>query len=262
MLEAVERRPPVFLSGTRVNLLMEYREEELREIAQRLRVDVSDYSLLRQALTHRSYLGEHPESSSNERLEFLGDSVLGLVVAEHLYQQFPECAEGELAKAKAVAVSAPVLAQSARAMGLSEMILMSSGEETGGGRQRDSILADAFEALIAVIYFDCGLEAAREFVLAALKDILQDIRSGQHLRDYKTQLQEQTQGLMKKAPKYVVVDEHGADHDKTFVVEATVNGRVLGRGVGKNKKQAQQAAALVALETLEMDGVSEEGEGC
>jgi len=223
----------------------------LQKIARKLQVDINDLDLLHQAMTHRSFLGESAEAMSNERLEFLGDSVLGIVVAEYLYSQFPDRTEGELAKAKAVAVSEPVLAESAKALGMQDMVLMSSGEEASGGRRRLSIMADAFEALIAVIYLDSGLEAARQFILRALESILQDIERKEHIRDYKTLLQEHTQGIYKKAPQYVVLDEQGADHDKTFTIEARLDDRVLGCGVGKSKKQAEQAAALKALETVQ-----------
>jgi ribonuclease-3 len=226
-------------------------QQSLQNIARKLQVDIKDLPLLEQALTHRSFLGESAEALSNERLEFLGDSVLGIIVAEYLYTQFPDRTEGELAKAKAVAVSEPVLAESAKALGMQDMILMSTGEEASGGRRRLSILADAFEALIAVVYLDCGLEDARQFVLRALESILQDIERKQHIRDYKTLLQEHTQGIHKKAPLYVVIDEQGADHDKTFTVEARLDNKILGSGVGKSKKQAEQAAALQALEKIE-----------
>ncbi|MCE5315574.1 MAG: ribonuclease III [Armatimonadota bacterium] len=225
-------------------------QNTLQEIVRKLQLDISDYALLGQALTHRSYIGESSEAMSNERLEFLGDSVLGIIVAEYLYTQFPDRPEGELAKAKAVAVSEPILAESAKAMGLHQMILMSSGEEASGGRKRLSIMADTFEALVAVIYLDSGLESARLFILRALESILQDIERKEHIRDYKTLLQEHTQGIHKKAPDYVVIDERGADHDKTFTVEAKLDGRLLGRGVGKSKKQAEQAAALQALKEV------------
>ncbi len=226
-------------------------DKTLQEIACKLQIEMHDHALLQRALTHRSYLGEANGAMSNERLEFLGDSILGTVVAEYLYSQFPDRPEGELAKAKAVAVSEPVLGESAKELGLHEMILMSAGEEASGGRQRMSILADAFEALVAVIYLDCGLEAARAFILRALEPILVDIERKEHNRDYKSLLQEHTQGTHKKAPEYVVIDEVGADHDKTFTVEARLEQKVLGCGEGKSKKQAEQAAALQALETLE-----------
>ncbi|MGC8863473.1 MAG: ribonuclease III [Armatimonadota bacterium] len=230
---------------------MAFDRATFRRIVKKLQVDVTDVNLLQQALTHKSYLGETAEFASNERLEFLGDSVLGLVIAEYLYKSFPERAEGDLAKAKAVAVSEPVLAESAKNLGLPDMLLMSSGEEANGGRKRHSILADAFEAIVAVVYLDCGLEAARHFILKALEPILRDIEREEHIRDYKTLLQEHTQGIHKRAPQYVVIDERGADHDKTFTVEARLGDRILGRGEGKSKKQAEQAAALEALEALD-----------
>lgn len=233
----------------------------LKKISRKLQVDITDHALLQQALTHRSALGESEEALSNERLEFLGDSVLGLVVAEYLYTQFPDRSEGDLAKAKAVAVSEPVLAESAKIMGLADMILMSAGEETSGGRTRMSILSDAFEALVAVIYFDCGMDAARQFVLRALESILIDIERKEHIRDYKSLLQEHIQGLYKCAPQYVVVAEEGADHDKTFSVEVMLEEIVMGRGDGKSKKQAEQAAALQALEQIESKSLSLPDEG-
>ena len=232
----------------------------LQKIVRKLHVSISDFALLQQSLTHKSYLGETAEASSNERLEFLGDSVLGVVVAEYLFTQFPDRAEGDLAKAKAVAVSEPVLAESAKNLGLPDMLLMSTGEEASGGRKRLSIMADAFEALIAVVYLDCGLEAARQFVLRALESILIDIQRQEHIRDYKTLLQEHTQGIHKRAPRYVVIDEKGADHDKTFTIEAKLDDLTLGRGEGKSKKQAEQAAALQALEGLDKWPVEQSGE--
>ena len=228
----------------------------LKKIARKLQVDISDYAMLRQALTHRSSLGESSEALSNERLEFMGDSVLGVVIAEYLYTQFPDRAEGDLAKAKAVAVSEPVLAESAKNLGLADMILLSSGEEASGGRRRLSILSDTFEALVAVIYLDCGLDAARQFVLRALESILIDIERKEHIRDYKSLLQEHAQGLYKEAPRYVVIGEVGADHDKTFSVEVMLKEVVMGQGEGKSKKQAEQAAALQALQFIESKVVS------
>lgn len=226
-------------------------KKSLKRITRKLKIGVKDCDLLRQALTHRSYLGEDSEALANERLEFLGDSVLGIVSAEYLFTRFPDRPEGELAKAKAVAVSEPILGEAARALGLQDMIQLSSGEEASGGRERLSILADTFEALVAVIYLDQGLDAARKFILRALESILLDIERKEHIRDYKSLLQEHTQGVCKKAPLYKVIEEIGADHDKTFVVEARLDGKILGVGEGKSKKQAEQAAALQALERIE-----------
>ena len=224
------------------------KEKKLLELSKKLGVEFSDLSLLKQALTHRSYLGEVDSASSNERLEFLGDAVLGLVVSDYLHREYSDRTEGELAKAKAVAVSEPILAQAAKDLGIDQAIYLSTGEETSGGRERLSILSDTFEAVVAAIYIDVGLDAAQRFILNALDQILTDIERGEHIRDYKSLLQELTQSVHKRAPQYVVVWEEGADHDKTFVVEARLNDSVLGTGTGKSKKQAEQAAALEALE--------------
>jgi len=221
----------------------------LRSVEERLQIKVSDSGLLEQALTHRSYVGEYGVAESNERLEFLGDAVLGLVICEYLYRKYPDRSEGELAKAKAVAVSEPVLADAAKRLGIDSMILMSAGEDASGGRRRLSILSDTFEAVVAVIYLDGGIEPARSFCIRALEPILEDIERQDHLRDYKSMLQELTQGKYKKAPVYAVVKEKGADHDKTFYVEVRLEGKLLGVGKGKSKKQAEQAAALDALES-------------
>ncbi len=214
--------------------------EELQALQQRLGVGLSDLDLLRQALTHRSYLGETTGFQSNERLEFLGDSVLGLVVAEYLYHHLEGRPEGDLSRARAVAVSEPTLAEAARSLDLQSALQVSTGERLSGGLDRDSILSDTYEAVVAVIYLDRGLDAAREFVLRTLSDVLQRIEEGSHLRDFKSQLQQLTQARHRVTPRYHVVQESGADHDKTFVVEVEVNGKRLGRGVGK-KQEAGRA---------------------
>lgn len=222
----------------------------ISEIAEILGISPRSYNLLRQALTHRSYLGESVDTQSNERLEFLGDSVLGLIITEHLFLSYPNRPEGELAKAKAVAVSEPYLGEAAKEIGIDKYLYVSSGEETSGGRQRLSMLSDAFEAVVAVIYFDKGLDGAKDFVLNSLKDILAEIEENRHLRDYKTNLQEIIQATYKIAPQYVVIEEQGLDHDKTFSVEARLNDKAIGCGKGKSKKQAEQAAASQALDLL------------
>jgi len=224
---------------------------KLQEFAKKLHSDIKDFDLLSKALTHRSYLGDYPSAESNERLEFLGDSVVGIVIADYLFNTFPDRREGELAKAKAVAVSEPILAEAALSLGVDEVILMSVGEDGGGGRKRPSILSDAFEALVAVVYLDCGLEAARAMILSALSPVLDDIERGHYIRDFKTALQELTQGSLKKAPFYAVTSEEGADHDKTFTVEVRVDDVVFGTGLGKNKKQAEQAAAKSAIKKVQ-----------
>lgn len=214
-----------------------------------LKIGDENIGVLKQALTHKSFVGDSGgDLTSNERMEFLGDSVLGMVVSEYLFTEFSDRREGELAKAKAVAVSEPILEVAAREIGLSAAIYMSSGEELSGGRNRSSILADAFEAVVAAVYLVHGLEEVRAFILSSLGSILEDIERDEHHRNYKSILQELSQSMFKKAPKYIVISESGADHDKTFLVEAQLDGESLGRGTGKSKKQAEQAAALEALD--------------
>lgn len=217
-------------------------------LQERLGVTLSDPELLRQAVTHRSYLGESSGCESNERLEFLGDAVLGLVMAEHLYTTMIGQPEGELSKAKAVAVSEPSLAAAARYLQIQDTLLLSTGEHISGGRERNSILSDTYEAIVAVIYLDQGLETARGFILRSLSGVVQDIADGNHLKDYKSQLQQLFQSRRKITPRYHVISEEGADHDKTFTMQVELDGFQLGQGTGKNKKQAEQLAAKEALE--------------
>ncbi|MDI6828237.1 MAG: ribonuclease III [Armatimonadota bacterium] len=227
----------------------------LARVARKVKIKKDNWDILRQALSHKSYLGEVAGVESNERLEFLGDAVLGMIVSEHLYAKFAEKREGELAKAKAVAVSEPVLAEAAKKLLIPQALLLSTGEEASGGRNRPSILADAFEAVIAAVYLSEGLDAARRVVLSVLRQTLEDIEREEHHRNYKSLLQELSQSLYKRAPRYVVISESGADHDKTFVVEAQLDGISLGIGSGKSKKQAEQAAAFEALQHPHFDKV-------
>lgn len=220
----------------------------LQRIARRVRITKEHYDVLRQALTHKSSTSEGEESASNERLEFLGDSILGMIVSEELFDRFPNRQEGDLAKAKAVLVSEPILADAAVELGIPEAIVLGSGEDSSGGRGRPSILSDAFEAVIAAVYQVQGLEGARRFVLKYLGHMMHGIERDEYRRNYKSMLQELTQRLYRTAPGYVVIKESGADHEKTFRVEVRLNGAPLGRGSGRSKKQAEQAAALEALD--------------
>jgi len=215
-------------------------------LAQRLKITLRRPELMRQALRHKS-AAQEPEAPSNERLEFLGDAVLGLTIAGYLYRTRPELTEGDLTKVKAVAVSEPVLAAVARELELGGYLILAKGEEQSGGRNRSSILADAVEAVIAAIYLDRGLTAARRVILALASEHVKSIERSEHELDYKTLLQEKIQGLHRRPPSYAVVLESGPDHDRTFVAEARLSGRTLGRGEGKSKKQAEQAAAREAL---------------
>lgn len=207
-------------------------------------------SLLQNALAHSSYANErwHNSLMSNERLEFLGDSVLGMLVAEYLYRTFPDRPEGELTRMRADMVCEKTLAAVANGLGLGTHLLLGKGEEQGGGRGRESILADAVESVIAACYLDGGMDAARAFVE---KFILVNVPVAKfHNRDYKTALQELVQQKKNQILAYTLVGESGPDHDKQFVVELTLNGEAVGKGIGSSKKRAEQDAARDALEKL------------
>ncbi len=210
-----------------------------------------DISLLELAVTHSSVAHERSinRSQYNERIEFLGDSVLELVSSEFLYLNFPEKKEGELTKLRASLVSEIPLAASAREIGLGDFLKLGVGEDKTGGRYRDSILSDAFEAVIGAIYMDGGLEPAKTFIL---KYVLTDIENKTLFSDSKSVLQEFTQDKLKSEVNYRIISETGPDHDKHFVAVACVGERVLGQGEGRSKKAAEQAAAYAALLDLKL----------
>ena len=210
----------------------------------------NNISLLQNALAHSSYANErwHDSLKSNERLEFLGDSILGMVTAEYLYRNFPNRPEGDLTRMRADMVCERSLAVAAEKIGLGKHLLLGNGEEIGGGRQRDSILADAVESVIAACFLDGGMEAARQFINTF---VLTEIPT-QKLRntDHKTALQELVQLKKNQTLTYALVGESGPDHDKQFVVEVSLNGKVVGKGIGSSKKRAEQDAAKAAIEAL------------
>lgn len=200
-----------------------------------------------EALTHSSYSNENKDYNFNERLEFLGDSVLSIVVSEYLFKKEINLPEGELTKLRANIVCEESLSDAANEINLGEHMLLGKGEEATGGRKRISIIADAFEAVIAAIYLDGGIESARKFVLNYMEDIICDSRKGKIFRDYKTHLQEVLQGKGENNIWYKLVEEKGPDHNKSFVMQVGTNEEVLGLGEGKSKKEAEQLAAKVAL---------------
>lgn len=207
-------------------------------------------TLLQNALSHSSFANErwHDSLKSNERLEFLGDSVLGMVVADYLYRTFPNRPEGELTRMRADMVCEKTLATVANTLDLGRHLMLGRGEELGGGRSRESILADAVESVIAACYLDGGMEAAVQFIQ---KFILVNVPVTKlHNADYKTALQELVQQKKNQVLSYHLVGESGPDHDKQFQVELTLNDKVVGVGVGTSKKRAEQAAAKVAIEHL------------
>ena len=207
-------------------------------------------SLLQNALAHSSYANErwHNSLMSNERLEFLGDSILGMTVAEYLYKSFPDRPEGELTRMRADMVCEKTLASVAARIDLGRHLLLGNGEEQGGGRSRDSILADAVESVIAAAFLDGGMDAAKQFIE---KFILVEVPVKKlHNADYKTALQELVQQKKNQTLSYALVGESGPDHDKRFEVQVSLNGCVIGTGSGSSKKRAEQMAAQAALENM------------
>ena len=220
-------------------------------LAERLGHSFADLSLLQHALAHRSWCGEQDGGApSNERLEFLGDAVLGLVVARYSYERYPGFPEGMLAKVRSAVVNARVLAQVAEHLGVGEVLLLGRGEEASGGRSKASILADAFEAVLGAVYLDAGWEAAELLVLRELRDAI--TRAGKEPDDFdhKSRLQERTVRDGEGTPRYVVVGS-GPDHERAYVAEVFVAGTLLGVGAGRSKKDAEQEAARNAWEGLQ-----------
>lgn len=204
-----------------------------------------DSMLLERALTHSSYANESKKKlECNERMEFLGDAVLSIIVADHIFHKF-HLAEGDLTKIRAALVCEKSLFEFARKIGLGEELLLGRGEEQTGGRERPSVVSDAFEALIAGIYLDGGIEEATKFVLPFVEEELKQKEAP--FVDYKTKLQEIIQKNPEERVEYVLVAEEGPDHDKKFVVEVHLNSNVIGRGISRSKKSAEQAAAHEAL---------------
>lgn len=206
-------------------------------------------NLLIEALSHSSYANENKKNrKSNERLEFLGDSVLSIVVSKHIFNDYKNLPEGELTKLRASLVCEKALYQFSKKIHLGEYILLGKGEEMTGGRQRPSILADAFEAVIASIYLDGGFEPVEKYILSFLpRDI---IHNQPVFNDFKTVLQEIVQKNPEETVEYILVEEKGPEHDKAFVVNVCLNSNVIGQGVGKSKKEAEQKAAKEALELM------------
>ena len=218
-----------------------------RSISYRFR----DAALIQQALTHRSIISECAfDVVSNERLEYLGDAVLGLVVSDELYRRFPNWREGELTKAKSYVVSREILAKKAEELKLGKYLILSSGEERSGGRKRKSIISDALEALLGAVYLDGGLEKARRVICRLVLKDMDDILTHRFHFNYKSWLLEHVQAGGESFPEYRVLRETGPDHKKEFTVEVVVDGKVLGRGKGMSKKRAEQEAALKAVEYL------------
>ncbi len=221
----------------------------IKDLESAIGYQFQNISILQNALAHSSYANErwHDSLKSNERLEFLGDSILGMVVAEYLYSRFPNNLEGDLTRMRADVVCETALAKVARKIELGKHLLLGNGEEQSGGRSRDSILSDAVEAVIAACYLDGGMEVAKTLIH---RFILQQEPVKQANRDFKTALQELVQQKKNQVLSYELVGQSGPDHNKSFAVELSLNGKVVGRGQGTSKKRAEQDAARNALEVL------------
>jgi ribonuclease-3 len=219
------------------------------ELATRLGHDFADPDLLTWAVAHRSWCAETAGASSNERLEFLGDAVLGLVVTDHLFLAYPEMPEGELAKVRAAVVNSEALAEVAAELSLGPALLLGKGEDASGGREKSSILADAMEAVIGAVYLDGGWPAASRLVMSLLGDRILEAAAGPGGQDFKTRLQELAAREFDQLPRYEVTDE-GPDHAKRFYATVVLAGVPRGRGEGRSKKHAEQGAAREAWHEL------------
>jgi ribonuclease III len=228
---------------------------DIADLHQALGVDFHRPALLQQALVHSSYINENPAgiSGHNERLEFLGDAVLGLITAEELYRAFPGLSEGELTRLRAALVRRDTLARVARSIGLGDFLYLGKGEEASGGRSKPTNLAGALEAVIAAVYLDRGMAAAGDVVTRLFGTEWPGLAGPGAGTDYKSRLQEITQSRFQQTPAYYLTSEVGPDHAKRFTVEVKVNDEILGRGSGKSKKLAETEAARLALERLGVD---------
>jgi len=230
-------------------------ENDFVQVQQTLGHEFANQEVLLSALTRRSFWHENRElcEEHNERLEFLGDAVLGLVIADILYQEFPEDEEGELQKKRASLVNRAALAQLMRQLDLADFIRMGRGDEISGCRDRDSILADTLEALVAAVYIDGGFRAAKKMIEKHFYPLIERCSTRDGMEDCKSMLQERAQAQLGVTPTYEVADQWGEEHRKTFSVAVYLGGQLAGLGTGRNKRQAAQNAAKKALEQLESD---------
>ncbi len=235
-------------------------ETPVEALDRALGVSFRDAALREAALTHRSFAFEHGRAVTNERLEFLGDSVLGLVVTDMAYLDHPEMPEGTLAKLRAAIVNMTALADVARSLGLGDLVLLGKGEEQSGGRDKSSILADALEAVFGAVYLDQGLDVARQLIDRLFRPRMEAYVRGEGDRDYKTILQELSSRSLGSTPDYRI-SERGPDHEKEFTAVVLLGGREMGTGVGRSKKEAEQQAAREAHGRMSMDTEGEGGSG-
>jgi ribonuclease-3 len=236
-------------------------ENQVKEFERIIAVEFHNIELLKLALTHRSFVNEATqEMHDNERLEFLGDAILDVIVADMLFRQFPDVSEGELTQLRAALVRSDSLAQLALNYHLGDYLLIGKGEESSGGRMRMNNLCRGFEAVIGAVYLDQGLEAVRRFMLPQLQVLLAYVLENQLHRDARSMLQERTQAELRFTPVYRLIDAAGPDHEKQFYIEVVVGDVVIGHGVGNSKRSAAQSAARAALKRLEEVGWPEEAQ--
>jgi ribonuclease-3 len=227
------------------------RRRELRLFERTTGIRFRREDLLNLAFSHRSFAHESSRNvGNNERLEFLGDSVLGAVVSEHLFSALPDKTEGDLAKIKSFVVSEDSLAGIAKNLKIDNFILIGKGEEFSGGRSKKAILADCLEAVIGAYFLDSGFKKCRDFILRFMMPEITKVLENKHRKDFKTLLQEHVQKAFKTYPRYVLVQKTGPDHDKTFWMEVKIRDKTYGPGEGKNKKEAEQAAASIAYHEI------------
>jgi ribonuclease-3 len=225
--------------------------EKLKALQAALGYRIRQKNVFIQALQHRSYhQRSHHPSRSNERLEFLGDSILNFIVGEHLFERYPSAQEGELTKLRSRLVNKNALSAYAGRLKLADFILMSPSAAQAGGKGRDTIAADTFEAIVAAIYLDGGYDAAREFVRRQLRDAIETGLVVTQDQNFKSRLLEYAQSQGQGVPRYILVNQEGPDHDRTFTVDVVISGTRRGTGSGKNKKEAEQAAAYQAIQSL------------
>lgn len=223
-----------------------------KQVEKQLGYQFKNQKLLNNALTHSSYINENKKDYklNNERLEFLGDATLELIISEYLYKHFPELTEGKLTKMRAQIVCTDSLAESAAKLDISSAVIMGKGEIISGGRRRKSIMANTMEAIIGAIFLDGGLNEAKDFIMSKLHTIIRNVEHGNITRDYKSMLQEKIQRQKNQDLEYQLVKEEGPDHDKKFYVQLLINQKTVSSGIGKSKKEAEQEAAQKAIDYL------------
>ena len=225
--------------------------ESPQELMERLHLEFNDVLLLTRAMTHRSFLNEHPEAlEDNERLEFLGDAILDFLVGEWLYNRFPEMEEGELTQMRSALVQTNQLAAFSRQIKLENTIRLGKGETKSGGKLRNTLLCDVFEAFIGALFLDQGIEAVRSFINPMLEVAITEVIEQHKNEDPKSQLQEWAQANSYATPKYVTKGVRGPDHAKIFEIEVKVNNKIMGNGIGKSKQSAEKNAAQQALDSI------------